>query len=225
VPPSERLNKKSGLKPTRRRNRKPETLAFLRRAWTGEFADFEVPDEYRTVPRRGYKFLAAALTYRAGSLEWAGQNRSVNDVAILRRVAWELPGARRDASGETAVRYDLVHAEIRALLEVHALRWDVASQRYLVHKAVRQRREALEAEPEFAPFVRTARAQLEQEFSGKPIRGWSPGGVQVRAQQLRRELAEGRQRQPLDARLRDLVRNARERGELPRERPPGSART
>jgi hypothetical protein len=217
-----------GSKPTKRRSRKPETLAFLHRAWQGELADFEVPVAFRAGRRKGDKFLAAALKYRAAQFEWSGQDARGNDAAILRRVAQGLQAARWQACADIAARYDAQNGAIRRLLEERAPRWCSAEQRCRAHTFVRRRREALEADPNFAPFVRAARAQLQEELDGEALPGWHPGGAWTRGRQLRHELADGarkhaKHKQPLDARIRDLRRNARERGEFPLHRPRASS--
>jgi hypothetical protein len=206
----------------------PETLAFLRRAMNGTLLDFEVPESFRTVPRHRYKLYAIALRERQARLAWPGQNQQTNDAAVLRRVAHGLQALRWETPDTERPRLDQLHSQITALLEIHAPVWDLDGGRYRVHRRLRDALRTLEQNAVTRPLVSAARAQLEDERVGLPMRSrypghvftWHPGGVALRAAQLRKEIGGARN---LDARLRDLARYHRAHGSLP-PRPRSSRR-
>jgi hypothetical protein len=201
-------------KATNRRERKPETLAFLRRAWRGELCELEIPPAFRGSSRHGYKFFAAALEYHADRLTWACRNQQHRDYAILQRVRAELLAAHwvPDALESDKVRYAVEYADLRRFLEEHRSWWSRDRQRYEVSIAVAEKVKALLAEPTFARFVRAARAQIEEDRDRRPRRAWQRGDLRWRERQQRGELGAGNQ--PLETRVRKLVHKARRRGEF-----------
>jgi len=202
-----------GLKPTKTRNRKPETLAFLRHALLDGLHDLDLPREWRGRPRRQYRTIARALEHHHERLSWCGNDQTASCVAVLRRVAKEIQGAARDAAEPDKAWLEAIREQILDVLTTTPMTWDTDEQRYVVPQSARQLLDRLNREPRLQPFLVTAYSQLKDECEGKPIPGWHPGAPQHRAAQLAKELSEGHA--PLHARLRDLVRNARERGDLP----------
>jgi hypothetical protein len=206
--------------PTKSRRRKPETLAFLRRALAGALHEVEIPAQFRDLPRRGYKLFALALQERREWLSWRGHDQRRNDAALLRRVGHEIMGARWVVADVDRERLDRLHAEIARLLERYPPRWDEVAGGYLVSVKLRAMVNRLQKDELTKDLVEAARLRLEDEYSGDPIRyrhaeglfTWHPGGVSVRAGQLARELGDGRN---LPERLRDFVRYHRRTGNLP----------
>ncbi len=163
----------------------------------------EIPEDWRVrgFPRRGYKFLAVALEERLGWLAWRGLDQRQDDAAILRRVAQIVMMERWYVSADEQGVYDRLRAQLERLLILYPEKWDPDSGRYMVHVQIREWREGLESMPRFRDLVVRAREQLANEH-GEHCR---------REAQLRKETAG---QSPLHARLRDLARNARERGDL-----------
>jgi hypothetical protein len=210
------------LKPTKRRNRKPESLAFLRRALGEGLHVFDLPHGWREQPDRRYKTIAAALQLQLDRKEWPGNDQQDNPVAILRRVRQALQAARRDGPESEREMLDSVSARIDAVLDPDGssgrTTWNIDTQRYVVSPEAEALLDDLWTNAVIQPHLWGACQQLEDAYDGKPIAGWHPGAPrhQARTQQLRKEVGTGER---LPERLRDLVRNARERGDLPhRER-------
>src|SRR5262245_61647890 len=109
------------LKATKRRERKPETLRFLRRAWEGGLLELEIPAPWKGTRRRGYEFFAAALEYHADRLAWSCRHSQDQDYAVLQRVVWELQAARwdRELSESRRATYDAICEALRAFLVNH----------------------------------------------------------------------------------------------------------
>ena len=215
--PSERQRR--GLNPTKTRQRKPQTRAFLQRVWrTGILREFELPKGGWRVRRFTYDVLDRALAFRRDFLLWPGQDSEQDDRAVLHRVAgflmearWDDPSVQRTLSAlQTLLGIGaVVEPGERAPGETHPSLWHVAEQRYIVHRPVRKAIAHLEADPTFQPYVERAREQLRQEAANARDEG----------EQLRKELAEGNTETGA-AKLRDLVRAMRAEGNLPRSKPP-----
>jgi hypothetical protein len=122
-------------------------------------------------------------------------------------------GARWHATDAERERIDRCKCTIDRLLDVAgASLWDVARQSYRPDPHHRSALLALERGP-MKQYVQLARQAVAGD--GADTRG--------RGEQLRKELAEG-ERQPLVAKLRDLVRSHREQGDLPQTDPAGFGR-
>lgn len=166
----------------------------------------EVPPALRPVWNRGresWKLVAEALREREAFFLWEGQRSVDDDRLILRRVAVEL---LRATAADEAERKALatVREKISTLLDTTpGTRWNVTRKRNESPKSVRDYVVALEKDPRFATLIDLARRQLRAEHRESVRRGL----------QLTKEIDEGK-RQSLDRKLSDLVRNARERGDL-----------
>ena len=212
---------KNSPKPTKRRNRKPETLAFLRRALDPEqgLHPFDLPLEYRDQPPRRYKTIAEALKLKLDRALWVGNDQQANPGAVLHRVGLGIDAAINlgAVSEEDRVVLAEIAAEIENVLDPDVtpwLLWNVAEQRYESTDEVRDLLDRLERVPAARSFLNAAYKQLSDEYESKPRRGW-PGALRFSpwVRQLEKELGDQRN---LPGRLRDLTRNARERGDLPR---------
>ena len=82
-------------KPTKRRNRKPETLAFLRRALDPAqgLHPFDLPLGWRDRPPRRYKTIAEALKLKLDRALWVGNDQQTNPGAVLHRVGQGIDAA------------------------------------------------------------------------------------------------------------------------------------
>ena len=219
VLPSEGACDDLGLMPTKRRNRKPETRAFLRRALGEGLHPFDLPHGWRGQPPRRYKTIAAALQLHLDRREWPGNDQQANPVAVLRRVRQHVRDECRDAPEPRGTTFGGVLERLDIVLDPDRdsgrTTWNSDERRCAVSPEARALLDELWANPAIAPFIASACRQLEDEYDGKPIASSHPGAPkhQAATKQLRKEIGTGER---LPDRLRDLVRNARERGDLPR---------
>jgi hypothetical protein len=219
LPPTNGARDQLGVKPTKRRKRKPESLAFLDRAFGEGLHVFDLPHAWRDQPPRRYKTIAEALKLKLARKEWAGNDQQGNPIAILRRVRQALEAAGRDAPEPEREIFDNVVARIDALLDPDhgsaRTLWNADEGRYVVSPEACALLKDLWKSPVIRPHLLCACQQLEDEYDARPIAGWHPGAPRHQAvtKQLRKEIGDGER---LAERLRDLRRNARERGDLPR---------